>query len=158
MPPSLSPHSHSETPSLLVQSHRQSNSRRHPKLCSVTGPKLSTLSTPFCPRRHRSCIVAQSSALLIFLTHGHKRDTASLHLVLHFFFLFFFLGSICHNHVSLCLCLWFLKGKNENHKSEICVWFVILKGKIIDLIRLKSIPFKMSLKLSSISFITYSSP
>ena len=87
MPPSLSPHSHSETPSLLVQSHRQSNSRRHPKLCSVTGPKLSTLSTPFLPRRRGSRTIAKSSAPLIFLAHGHKRDTASLHLVLHFFFL-----------------------------------------------------------------------
>ena len=23
--------------------------------------------------------------------------------------------------------------KNENHRFEICVWFVILKGKIVDL-------------------------
>ena len=52
---------------------------------------------------------------------------------LHFILLFFFLGSVRLNHVSLCLCLWFLKGKNENHRSEICVWFVILKGKIVDL-------------------------
>ena len=45
--------------------------------------------------------------------------------------------------------------ENENHRSEICVWFVILKEKIINLIRPTSIPFKMSLKLYSINFITY---
>ena len=103
--------------------------------------KVSTLSTPFRPSRCRSRIVtqtAQSSAPLIFLAHGHKHDTASLHLILHFFsffFFLFFLGSVRLNHVSscLCLCLWFLKGKNENHRSEICVWFVILKGKIVNL-------------------------
>ena len=72
--------------------------------------KVSTLSTPFRPRRHRSCTVAQtaqSSSPLIFLAHGHKRDTASLHLILHFFsfsFFLFFLGSVRLNHVNLCLC------------------------------------------------------
>uniref|UniRef100_A0A7N2L5G2 TIR domain-containing protein n=1 Tax=Quercus lobata TaxID=97700 RepID=A0A7N2L5G2_QUELO len=72
LPPSLNPHPHSD-------SARSANSltagptlaavpslRRHSKLSvSVTGPKLSTLSTPFHPRRRRSHTVAQSPAPLI---------------------------------------------------------------------------------------------
>ena len=65
--------------------------------------QLSTLPTSFRPRRRRSHTVAQPSAPLIFLAHGL---TASLHLDLHFF-----LGS-AHLNVSLCLCLWFWKGKS----------------------------------------------
>ena len=103
----------------------------HKPTSSKAQAQIFTLSTPFHPCRRRSHTVAQPSAPLIFLAHGL---TASLHLDLHFF-LFYFLGSVRLNHVSscLCLCLWYLKGKNENHRSEICVWYVILKRKIIDL-------------------------
>ena len=109
------------------QAHKQSSTGslslilhcRH----TVTSLQLSTLSTSFV-LTVVDLTIAQPSAPLIFLAHGL---TASLHLNLHFF-LFSFLGSV---RLNVSLCLWF---KRENHRSKICVWIVVLKGKIIDLI------------------------
>ena len=71
---------------------------------------------------------------------------ASLHLVLSLFFFSFFFWvqfvsimwvCVCvYNfcvYVCIRICVCVCDFERENHKSEICVWFVILKGKIINL-------------------------
>ena len=70
---------------------------------------------------------------------------ASLHLVLSLFFFFFFwvqfvsIMWVCvcvYNfcvYVCIRICVCVCDFERENHKSEICVWFVTLKGKIINL-------------------------
>ena len=69
--------------------------------------------------------------------------TALLHLVL-FFFFFFWVQFISIMWVCVCvynfcvyvcirICVCVCDFERENHKFEICVWFVILKGKIINL-------------------------